>query len=639
MTDPREPLDLDALIARIREEAATLAAGSGQESQAADPTIDRERRGLPSPPEPGPAATPSYPRLAVATTVGERYRLEDLLCLTTDEDFLDNAYRALLGREPDLTGARHYLDYLEQWRSRLVVLHQIRTSEEGRRRGVRVAGLRWMALYEAMRGKRFVLPLLLRLERSYRRRRPDVLIASDGAALRRRIDQANGLVERTLQGLGRELEGVRDRCGTLERDLAGLAAETTALRTGAESLAPRIDAFGQEIHGLRDRDQSLEDRLSALDAQTDALQRQIDGLGSAAAELRGGGESLRERIDGLDAKTDDLRGGAEWLQRQIDRLNEEGERRRAAARQDLDAEIAWRRRLGKDVDFIRSDLIYHRTQVRRLLDRLAGLADAPSGAPAGAEAFPPGAAAAAGGDRAPVAAAVRDADGRLDGYYLAFEDEFRGSQDDIRTTQLAYLADIRSAGAGGPADPVLDLGCGRGEWLAILSEQGLCAGGVDTNAAMAELCRERGLEVAQRDALGLLAELPDASLGAVTAFHLIEHLPFAVLHDLVAHAHRALRPGGILILETPNPENVLVGSHTFYHDPTHRNPMTPAATRFLVRYFGFAEPEIRRLHPYPEGAKVPGTDPLTERVNGHLCGPQDFAVIACKPQDPSGAGA
>jgi O-antigen chain-terminating methyltransferase len=100
-----------------------------------------------------------------------------------------------------------------------------------------------------------------------------------------------------------------------------------------------------------------------------------------------------------------------------------------------------------------------------------------------------------------------------------------------------------------------------------------------------------------------------------------------MLYGLVAEAWRVLKPHGVLLLETPNPENPLVGSHTFYHDPTHRNPLTPTAMQFLLQYHGFEQVNVLRLHPYPESARLPGEDLLTERMNGLLCGPQDFAVV------------
>ena len=160
---------------------------------------------------------------------------------------------------------------------------------------------------------------------------------------------------------------------------------------------------------------------------------------------------------------------------------------------------------------------------------------------------------------------------------------------------------------------------------------GITARGVDTNAVMVALCRERGHSVEQGDALGLLQSLPDDSLGAVSGFHIIEHLPFEVFFALMRECRRVLQPEGFILFETPNPENLLVGSHTFYHDFTHRNPVTPTALQFLAQYHGFAELQIIRSSPYPDSAKVPGDDPLTRRVNGHLCGPQDFALLARKP--------
>jgi SAM-dependent methyltransferase len=219
----------------------------------------------------------------------------------------------------------------------------------------------------------------------------------------------------------------------------------------------------------------------------------------------------------------------------------------------------------------------------------------------------------------------------LGAYYAAFEDAFRGGEEAIKASLAHYLEDIERSQSVTDHTPLLDIGCGRGEWLLLLREHGIAAQGIDTNGFAVSRCRERGLDVQEIDAVSYLRMQGEGSAGAVSAFHLIEHLPFSELYDLLEQAYKVLCPGGLLILETPNPENLVVGSHTFYHDPTHRNPMTPAATAFLVRYFGFTEPEIRRLHPCPEAAKIPGDDPLTERVNGYLCGPQDFAVLARKP--------
>lgn len=218
---------------------------------------------------------------------------------------------------------------------------------------------------------------------------------------------------------------------------------------------------------------------------------------------------------------------------------------------------------------------------------------------------------------------------QLDDYYLAFEEIFRGDEAQVRENLQRYLPQLEQARAIGKR--ALDLGCGRGEWLALLAEQGFEAHGVDLNTTMVEHCREQGLAVEEGDLLKTLRAQPDVSHALVSAFHIAEHLPFDVLYAMVEEARRILMPGGMLIIETPNPENVLVGSHTFYHDPTHRNPLTPTSLSFLLEFHGFSGLEILRFNPYPESAKVPGHDPLTERVNGHLCGPQDYALVAVSP--------
>lgn len=224
---------------------------------------------------------------------------------------------------------------------------------------------------------------------------------------------------------------------------------------------------------------------------------------------------------------------------------------------------------------------------------------------------------------------------RLDAYYVAFEDAHRGSEAEIRRRLQPYLDCLPLLPAQILDLPMLDIGCGRGEWLRLLGEQGFTAIGVDLNRAMVEHCRAQGLDAHHRDALAWLQGQPDASCALISAFHVVEHLPFEVLFRLLEEARRVLAPGGVLIFETPNPENVLVGSHTFYHDFSHRNPVTPSSLQFLVGYHGFAVDRLLRLNPYPPEARVAGATPVAERVNGHFCGPQDYGIVACQPHNPA----
>ncbi len=229
---------------------------------------------------------------------------------------------------------------------------------------------------------------------------------------------------------------------------------------------------------------------------------------------------------------------------------------------------------------------------------------------------------------AATAPSVDDSD--VSAFYVAFEDACRGTREEIREKMAKWLSYLPAANTG--SNRVLDIGCGRGEWLQLLGENGFEATGLDINPVMVNSCTEQGLTAYLDDALAWLQRQPDASLAAITAFHVIEHVPFELLLRWTTEARRVLQPGGVLIMETPNPENILVGSHTFYHDPTHRNPITPTLLEFLAEYCGYADSELVRLHPYPEEAKVSGSDLLTERVNGHLCGPQDIALVARVPE-------
>jgi SAM-dependent methyltransferase len=218
----------------------------------------------------------------------------------------------------------------------------------------------------------------------------------------------------------------------------------------------------------------------------------------------------------------------------------------------------------------------------------------------------------------------------LDALYVSFEDQFRGSREEMKGRLRVYLPILEGARLGTAEMPVLDLGCGRGEWLALLKERDMRAQGVDMNRVLVEECRGQGLEVIEADAIAYLRSLPDGRLGAVTGFHFIEHLPFDGFIKLLDEVVRVLKPGGVAVFETPNPENVLVGSYNFYLDPTHRNPLPSPVVKFMVEARGLCRAEIMPLHP-SEATRVEeaGLD-VAKRFNDYFYGPQDYAVIGWK---------
>jgi SAM-dependent methyltransferase len=212
-------------------------------------------------------------------------------------------------------------------------------------------------------------------------------------------------------------------------------------------------------------------------------------------------------------------------------------------------------------------------------------------------------------------------------FYRAFEDQHRGSRDVIKARLRAYepfLLPLRTVLNAPPT--ALDLGCGRGEWLELLTEHGFDAQGVDLDEGMLAACRERGLRVQTQDALSGLRAQPDASLALVSAFHLIEHIPFDDVQVLITEALRALRPGGLLIMETPNPENLVVATSGFYMDPSHLRPIPPMLLEFVVGFHGFPRHKVLRLQE-PAALHGPVTLELINLLNGVS---PDFSVLAQK---------
>lgn len=171
----------------------------------------------------------------------------------------------------------------------------------------------------------------------------------------------------------------------------------------------------------------------------------------------------------------------------------------------------------------------------------------------------------------------------------------------------------------------LDLGCGRGEWLETLQGFGLDPHGVDLDEGMLADCVALGLPAERRDALEALAAAEDESLGLLSAFHLIEHLPFEDVRTIVRDGLRALAPGGLLVLETPNPENIEVGTVTFHNDSTHVAPIPPNVLKFLAEHAGYAKIKLLRLNAHPlEDSKTVGMSDVLFKAS------PDYALVAQK---------
>ena len=182
-----------------------------------------------------------------------------------------------------------------------------------------------------------------------------------------------------------------------------------------------------------------------------------------------------------------------------------------------------------------------------------------------------------------------------DFFYRAFEDRFRGSRSLILARLGVYQPFLRPLADAFQPPKALDLGCGRGEWLEVLVNAGFDAAGVDLDEGMLAACQERGLKGQLGDALSTLKALPSESLALVSAFHLVEHVPFEVVQGLVQEALRVLMPGGLLVLETPNSENLTVGTSGFYLDPSHMRPLPAALLAFVAEHTGFYRSKILYL--------------------------------------------
>ena len=200
-----------------------------------------------------------------------------------------------------------------------------------------------------------------------------------------------------------------------------------------------------------------------------------------------------------------------------------------------------------------------------------------------------------------------------------FAEKFRGPEAYVRKNHEFYLPYFAGR------KNVVDLGCGRGEFLALLAEHAIPARGIEYSEELVAYCRRHNQEASRADLFEFLAAAPELSLDGIFCSQVVEHLEPARVPELVRLAHSRLAPGGIFIVETPNPECLAIFATHFYLDPTHTRPIPPALLAFYFEEFGFGQLETRRFAPATEA--TPALSSLPENLREALFGSQDYAVI------------
>lgn len=634
------------------------------------------------------SAMPKSPRLQpqppFEPNEDDEYHLHDLLKFH-DADFLNAAYRAVLKREPDSFGYSFYLEQLREGHlDKVDLLGALRFSPEGKLKNVQINGLALPTFVRRLSSLPIIgYPIrlgsgLLRLPSLIHRvRRQEAYSAAQSRRLAEHVNE-----------VAQHVDTLND---TLTRYLSSLSATTTDLLSSSELHDDQVSQLQQQLEALfeqqqrkladvqkelithvhnvstRSQEQSqrliqeqqsliesstkvTRNRIAQLESSTEASIAQLDD--STKARLAQFDASARARTTQLESSTRD------W----ITQLETSARASIAQLESSFKAEIA---SVGDSTNEIRTKVTETATLTSDLQERISTVESSSDDLRATTDQLQSSASTvqaeiekvyqqlqhartelAIQGSRMTLIldearrhlpASIneqqleiigKEEQHKLDALYAELEDNFRGSFDEIKDRFRTYLPSIQSVAVTNDK-PVVDLGCGRGEWLELLKEEGHTALGVDTNRVLLDRCRARGLDVVESDVLQYLRGLGDNSLSAITAFHIIEHLEIGVLMELLDEIVRVVQPGGVIIFETPNPENVLVGSNYFYFDPTHRNPLPSLLMKFLLESRGLQRVEVMNLHAWDQ-ARLGGKTALTERFNDLFYGPMDYAIAGWK---------
>jgi SAM-dependent methyltransferase len=377
--------------------------------------------------------------------------------------------------------------------------------------------------------------------------------------------------------------------------VAALEDEAANLRSAVEEEANRRADLEEEVANLRSAVEEETNRRADLEEEVANLRSSVEEETNRRADLKGELSAIAPLVAGLVAAA-------------------------AAAPQPLSVLDAERENaaLRVQIDEVRRRLQFERLTRQRAFtdfDRRLTLTG-------------PKATDVAPAPQSPAASLSPNVQSLLESFYFLLEDRYRGAREEIKQRLLVYRNDLRAArDRVGVAGPVIDIGCGRGELLELLAEDGFQAIGVDSNDIQLATARQHGCAVVYGDALAYLRGLKANSVLAVTGIHIVEHIPFPELIEVMQEVARVLKSGGVAIFETPNPRNLIVGATTFHLDPTHIRPLPAEVLQILLETVGFAHVEARPLHPSDTLEYMVEQHNLDRHVATLLFGPQDYAVI------------
>jgi SAM-dependent methyltransferase len=431
-------------------------------------------------------------------------------------------------------------------------------------------------------------------------------------------------------------EAIASTVAMLGDQLNALARFQSHLIVFLQQITPYVDTKDYEDAGLGKRvSEDAREVLDVIDHRTVGLGGAISGVSD---ELLKRWESMVAREQRYDSKVvaltaahEELRSTIAILQQASLTLKREFERLRALPAIDASTPAGLAASATSTAASATSS-----SALTSPAERAAapGVGNVPAAAPAALPASATSAAASAlpsSGPTSPGAAGSHIASS-IDSYkYVGFEDRYRGSQEDIRARLTAYLPFFEGA------SDVLDIGCGRGEFLDLLRERGISGRGLDVNHEMVEVCLARGLNVSEGDALSYLESQPDGSLGGLLAAQVVEHLEPGYLMQMLDVAYHKLRPGSRIILETINPACWFAFFSSYIRDITHVRPLHPDTLSYLLTASGFQRVTVRYEAPYPaheklqpiagEGPTVEIFNANVEKLNGLMFTYLDYAAI------------